>query len=409
MVPSAELWFVSQNLHCASTVDEKQRLHKNSSTVLLVFRQLQRKRTFTGSTVYKPFGLEASGSLSLTDYKDLAKCDAQIDHLRHCGLTEEEIQLKLASERAGLAEEELGSSTSGTKQAHLSIINQKIMAKAKELVQPTVFRGARQMTRHERQLEASISHDSEKTKLLSCLLTSKQPSDAEVDFSDPSHPMNNLDSIMHDILGSEKQLERKAEASEIVCHSSQQDAASDECAGSDIIPKSIPKYECCENCDRYNKSVKKGSQPYSDWEPVPPRNAPLPVVGCANRPDTELQTEPLSKFASAMPGAPKTLVGNVESISEEDIMKHRLSAEEIVQLPRFQNYSPGEPSKVNLNTASVVILLVNSIRYNLKVPWWHAQFASCFRPCTSGISLPKSSRKTWFHSSSNIRNQVDHR
>lgn len=44
---------------------------------------------------------------------------------------------------------------------------------------------------------------------------------------------------------------------------------------------------------------------------------------------------------------PLTITGAIETISDEEILKNRESDEGIRSIPRFQNYQPGNPSKVS--------------------------------------------------------------
>ncbi|KAI4813909.1 hypothetical protein KUCAC02_003130, partial [Chaenocephalus aceratus] len=48
----------------------------------------------------------------------------------------------------------------------------------------------------------------------------------------------------------------------------------------------------------------------------------------------------------ARSGGPLTVRGEIQTISEEDILKNRESEEGIQNIPRFRNYQPGKPSKV---------------------------------------------------------------
>ena len=204
----------------------------------------------------------------------------------------------------------------------MDAIEDKISKKKEDLAKPTSFRDKHHMTRHERELEASISHDVEKAKLLSCLMSTVAK---ETDFDDPKHPINHLDSMMENIL--QKQQVVKIETPE------------------------PSKYECCEKCDSYKRE-----------------QATKPLVDAKGRlyvpADTtsEKRTENLPEYddvAELVPFGPQplqkfqcnadcsfTLIDDVESTPEEDIVQHRLSMEQIRELPRFHNYEAGEPNKV---------------------------------------------------------------
>lgn len=53
--------------------------------------------------------------------------------------------------------------------------------------------------------------------------------------------------------------------------------------------------------------------------------------------------------AKAGSGGPLTVRGEIETISDEEILKNRESEEGIQSIPRFRNYQPGKPSKVSNN------------------------------------------------------------
>jgi hypothetical protein len=54
----------------------------------------------------------------------------------------------------------------------------------------------------------------------------------------------------------------------------------------------------------------------------------------------------LAKFDQALKGGTLSLQTRVIPVSEEEIMKKRLTLDGIREIPRFSDYSPGEPSKV---------------------------------------------------------------
>lgn len=59
-------------------------------------------------------------------------------------------------------------------------------------------------------------------------------------------------------------------------------------------------------------------------------------------------SQPIGKLSSSMTESLVKMTGAVESISEEEIRGNRQTVEEIRQIPRFQNYQQGEPSKVSM-------------------------------------------------------------
>ena len=71
--------------------------HDPSCDVDDISRQLtKKKKEFTGGAVFKPLQAEVVGQMTLGDYRGVVSRDRQVDELRLIGLTDDEIQLKLA-------------------------------------------------------------------------------------------------------------------------------------------------------------------------------------------------------------------------------------------------------------------------------------------------------------------------
>lgn len=60
---------------------------------------------------------------------------------------------------------------------------------------------------------------------------------------------------------------------------------------------------------------------------------------------------------AARSGGPLTVRGEIETISDEEILKNRESEEGIQSIPRFRNYQPGTPSKVSTAASTKCLLL----------------------------------------------------
>ena len=75
-----------------------QEIHINTCSFhqsYLFYRQLAQRRQFSHGSLYKPSTDDVKGIVDLSDYKALEEQDSRINELRLCGLTDEEIQLKL--------------------------------------------------------------------------------------------------------------------------------------------------------------------------------------------------------------------------------------------------------------------------------------------------------------------------
>lgn len=83
-------------------------------------------------------------------------------------------------------------------------------------------------------------------------------------------------------------------------------------------------------------------------------NSPLPAATQINI------SQPIRSLCGVVrvgPEAPLTVTGEVEPITDEEILKDHESEEGIRSIPRFRNYQPGKPSKVPAASAAVKCLL----------------------------------------------------
>lgn len=191
------------------------------------------------------------------------------------------------------------------KNEQLKVIEQKIANKNQQLSQPTTFAGAKQLSRHEMDLEKAVTRDRDSCKVFHCLVTDKS-----VDSVDPDHPINHLDQIWKDVLSSKptcRRKKRKRRATVIT-----DDSAS--CEMSTKTDSSNVSEETVSHCSQHDE----GSVMSSICE----------------------RLEPLSSDYS------KQQKHNIEPVPVEVIERYRLSVEQIKQLPRFQNYTVGLPSPV---------------------------------------------------------------
>jgi hypothetical protein len=73
-------------------------LHQFIYFFFTIFSQLKQKKQFTAGALYKTLVQDVHGQLSLEDYEKLSEKDKQIEELHRCGLTKEELELKLSSQ-----------------------------------------------------------------------------------------------------------------------------------------------------------------------------------------------------------------------------------------------------------------------------------------------------------------------
>lgn len=180
----------------------------------------------------------------------------------------------------------------------LKAIEQKIANKTQLLAQPTTFAGAKQLTRHEMDLEKAFTRDRCPSKVFSCLVTQKSVKSEDLD-----HPINHLDQIWKDVLMSKptcrNRKRKRKHATKVIAD----DNAS--CDRSESVDSSHISEETVSECCRHEEAG-----------------------------------QPLSLDHS------KHLKSNTEPVPIEVIERYRLSVEQIKKLPRFQNYDVGTPSPV---------------------------------------------------------------
>ncbi len=222
------------------------------------------------------------------------------------------------------------------------------------------------MSRHEMDLEKAISHDQQKTKSLSILLTDAKSEDKTLQSEDPINHIKEL-------LGKVERAESKffKPQSQGSGESSESDAESEDSQAptcftyKEFLKKTkqelqdrpvvdVPPSEC-PDCKRsteqcYYHSKQKGDQkdqalPDQERnirESIPKLNVPGDGVK-KNR-----KQRKKDRIISGMKHQTSAGVSSerVESIPVDVIKQYRISVDDIKQMERFADYSPGEPSKV---------------------------------------------------------------
>ncbi|KAK7482548.1 hypothetical protein BaRGS_00026149 [Batillaria attramentaria] len=160
------------------------------------------RRQFTGAGQFKPVTKEIRGILQLQAYQEVAEGDNRVEMLRQCGLSEDEIRLKLASEGTAIGHNNTASrkSTFGenpdVQQEKLKAIEAKIKEKEGSLQNPDTFRGVKEISRQELDLEKSLFSGTDREgAALSHMLTREK---AKV-TGDPNDPINQLPQMMAEI------------------------------------------------------------------------------------------------------------------------------------------------------------------------------------------------------------------
>lgn len=285
----------------------KNLLDKQLQKDVTIQQQLSQKRTFTSASAHCPSVNSLSGLTSLDQFQEVDKLDAYTEELKKCGLTDEEIQLKMMADDSNKPQKKRNFGIDPSiMEERLQKIQEKIEKKNVDLDQKDKFHGQKALTRHEMELERSLLRDcnsDDKKKVMNALTTVLDPRERTL----PNDPMSQLPEILENITkgssqGKSKRRKRKQKNKE---------PTSDE-----IDMKGLPS-------DGSRVVTTESSTFDSSTNRVQEEGEIGDVATCKPRPRNP-----------------------VPEVSLEDIQNNRLAIEEIKNLPRFENYAPGEHSKI---------------------------------------------------------------
>ncbi|KAM7043275.1 RNA-binding protein 41 isoform 1-T1 [Acridotheres tristis] len=292
----------------------KSLLHHQLDTTVSIEQCKSKRRCFAPAAFYKPFGEEAAGALTLSQFQALQESDKETSSLRELGLSDSEILLwkNRASARKGSG---LGAAPEAT-QERLDAIQEKLEERRRILALPQRFAGSKQLSRREMEIENALFQGTDRHSFLRALYHEVcvfsrllvivttylcyELDDTQNRGTDEKDPMVHLESVYQELL-SKKCPEKVQSATSHPCLSPTPQGAGTE-------ESSLPDQE--EQAEQAASPSVSATKPHQS----PPR----PVV----------IKEP------------------VEFVPEEEILKNRLSEEELRKIPRFSSYHPGEPSKV---------------------------------------------------------------
>ncbi|XP_059833077.1 RNA-binding protein 41 [Hypanus sabinus] len=291
--------------------------HQLDTTVSLE-ECMAKKKCFTPSAVYKPFGEQAAGVLSLSQFQTLQDGDGEIAALRDLGLTDREIQLW--QERESLVKFSGFGADPAAVQQRLRAIEEKIEERQRLLSLPQRFAGSKQLNRREMEIEKAMFQGSDRHTFLKALYYQD-----EQFIKDQSDPINQLEMMLlkfkNDSAGMEENPKNRPGSSTEIPST----ATSEGVGFGEMTSLLLPPQSELNVPDQYeNQNTKRLSVS------VPIRTLPSTGTQC-----------------------PQKIIQQVEAVSVEEIRRNKLSEEEIRMIPRFSNYNPGQPSRVlylkNLN------------------------------------------------------------
>uniref|UniRef100_A0A8C7WXU3 RNA binding motif protein 41 n=1 Tax=Oryzias sinensis TaxID=183150 RepID=A0A8C7WXU3_9TELE len=272
---------------------------------------------------------QAAGVRSLSQFQLLQEEEKELASLRELGLTDAEIQLWQSRDAA---EKSHGvSAAPDAKQQRLQIIREKIEARAELLSRPQRFATSHPLSRREMEIEQALFQGSDRPGFLTAL------------YHRGTRPLHRQTLISEETAKSDTRF-TEAEPPPDSTHrtEAQQQNSRD---SSDRLP--LEQQE-----ENVAPSIR--SQPESEDRPDPV--APVQIE--IHQPIGSLR----GSADTAGSGGPLTVRGQVETITDAEILENREREEAIRSIPRFRNYQPGKPSKVlcvkNVSTHASLAQLV---------------------------------------------------
>lgn len=281
-------------------------------------RCVAKKKCFAPSAVYKPFGEQAAGVRSLSQFQALKDGDQELATLRDLGLTDAEIELWRSRDLPESLWKEKGVCVApDARNQRLQAIRDKMAAHAELLSRPQRFSGSRPLSRREMEIEKALFQGSDRSSFLTALYHQEEDSQASQQGATST---NAMDVFYEDFL---KDHNKNSDISQRPKTSTEQTDQS--CSDSSQSQAS--------HNDEHKSSV---SDIVNQPQPrVTPRKITIGQSIGTLKPT----------FVQGHDG-PVTISGEIEEISEEEIKGNRETEDGIRNIRRFKNYQKGTPSNV---------------------------------------------------------------
>ncbi|KAL3879001.1 hypothetical protein ACJMK2_031323 [Sinanodonta woodiana] len=341
--------------------------------------EIKKKKEFaTSDAKFNPATEKLSGIVSLKAYQDLEKSDDYIQELRQCGLTDEEIMLKLENQDDYNVLKAVKRSRYGmdpvSYQEKMEEIQKKIQSRQARLSKSDPISGIRLLSRSKMDLEKSIAFGNEKNKFLhKALIQQKTSSSLSVD---PKDPMCHLPEILKSLTessskkASSKFLFSNSNRTKQILDSAEVNVKNDNGNSYETVPPTehsvdvfSHKNDCCVTeakfQDDYSVNQYRVSKPtninnpkmedeenekvkYSDAQ----ESKTMCNEGVQKADNVQSEEEEQNLEGTKDDQAPRELVARIKPIPVDVIHRYRLSNNEIRKIPRFENYTPGAPNNV---------------------------------------------------------------
>ncbi|XP_012606448.1 RNA-binding protein 41 isoform X1 [Microcebus murinus] len=308
----------------------KSLLQHQLDTSVSIEECMSKKESFAPGTMYKPFGKEAAGTMTLSQFQTLHEKDQETASLRELGLNETEI-LIWKNHVSGEKKTKLRATPEAI-QNRLQDIEERISERQRILCLPQRFAKSKQLTRREMEIENSLFQGADRHSFLKALyyqayhkktsadkyMTSmkrkiKLGTKDETQKKNKGDPMNNLESFYQEMIMKKRLEEFQLMRGEpFASHSL-------------VSATSVGDSGTAENPPLLQDEGKQAAQG---------KGPSLHVAKVIDYSPEQCWT------------GPKKLTQPVEFVPEDEIQRNRLSEEEIRKIPMFSSYNPGEPNKV---------------------------------------------------------------
>ncbi|KAM7225005.1 hypothetical protein CapIbe_022982 [Capra ibex] len=308
----------------------KSLLQHQLDTSVSIEECVSKKESFAPGTMYKPFGKEAAGTMTLSQFQTLHEKDQETASLRELGLNETEI-LIWKSHVSGEKRARLRATPEAI-QNRLQDIEERISERQRILCLPQRFAKSKQLTRREMEIENSLFQGADRHSFLKALyyqayhkktsadkyMTSmkrkiKLGTKDEPQKKNKGDPMNKLESFYQEMIMKKRLEEFQLMRGEpFASHSL-------------VSATSVGDSGTAENPSLLQDKGKQAAQG---------KGPSLHVAKVIDNSPEQCWT------------GPKKLTQPIEFVPEDEIQRNRLSEEEIRKIPMFSSYNPGEPNKV---------------------------------------------------------------
>ncbi|XP_069896068.1 RNA-binding protein 41 isoform X1 [Dipodomys merriami] len=308
----------------------KSLLQHQLDTSVSIEECVSKKESFAPGTMYKPFGKEAAGTMTLSQFQTLHEKDQETASLRELGLSETEI-LIWKSHVSGEKKKRLRATPEAI-QNRLQDIEERISERQRILCLPQRFSKSKQLTRREMEIEKSLFQGADRHSFLKAL------------YYQAHHKKTSADKYMTSMkrkikLGTKDESRKKNRGDSINnLENFYQEV---------IMKKHLEEFQLMRGEPLASHSLVSATS-VSDSDTAE-NSSLLQDEGnqAAQGKGPSLHVAKVNDFSPEQCWTgPKKLTEPIEFVPEDEIQRNRLSEEEIRNIPMFSSYNPGEPNKV---------------------------------------------------------------